>query len=366
MRQSQLVISLVALALVSLSGCVTVRPGETSMAEAVQPVAGEQLVVDEVLVLLDASGSMYCPGGFDYAKELARSLVNGMPAGAYDSGLLSYGGEWVHEWVRMPLEPFTRQRMLDAVAYTRYIGGSTTLDEALELLRTNWSLDGPATAIVLISDGKAEGADVLDAATALLKVHGGRLCIHTVQVGDDDAGGRLLHDLAALSDCGSSRGACEVAPAEGMQGFVHEVFFGGHGDSDEDGVPDSMDQCLNTPKGAPVNEQGCWLPVIHFDSDQAVIKPKHQALLDQAAHILVENPAVDVRIAGHTDDTASEEYNKALSQKRAQAVRRALIKRGVAGERIKLRAFGETTPIVPNDSRANRAKNRRAVLHVIP
>ena len=359
---------LVGMAVVVLGagGCVTVRPDALTVASEVQPAPGERLIADEVVVLVDASGSMALQGKFGYAKELARSFVNGMPAETYAAGMMSYGGEWVHEWVDLPLEPFARERMLSGVVQLQFLGGSTPLAAALDLLWRKWAPGDGNGALVIVSDGKADGAATLDAATILLSNHLEPLCIHTVQVGDDADGGRLLHDLAALSKCGTSRTACDVSSAEGMEAFVHDVFYGGMGDSDGDGVPDSLDRCPNTPQGAKVNEHGCWvLGGLLFDSDQAVIKPEYKGLLDDVAMVLTENPGVTVRIDGHTDATASEEYNKGLSERRAKAVREALVARGIKAKRLRVKGFGESRPAASNDTRAGRAQNRRVELTVL-
>jgi outer membrane protein OmpA-like peptidoglycan-associated protein len=64
-------------------------------------------------------------------------------------------------------------------------------------------------------------------------------------------------------------------------------------------------------------------------------------------------------ISGHTDSDASDEYNFSLSAKRAQAVRNYIIKMGVSKSRLIIDFYGETKPIVPNDTDYNKQKNRR-------
>jgi outer membrane protein OmpA-like peptidoglycan-associated protein len=133
-------------------------------------------------------------------------------------------------------------------------------------------------------------------------------------------------------------------------------------DSDGDGVPDSRDKCPNTPKGAKVDANGCWvLKGVYFDSDKAVIKDTK--VLDEATAILKANPKLNGEVRGYTDNTASAEYNQKLSEARAKAVRDYFIKQGIAPERIRAKGFGETNPVASNDTVEGRAQNRRVELH---
>ena len=74
------------------------------------------------------------------------------------------------------------------------------------------------------------------------------------------------------------------------------------------------------------------------------------------------NPGWRVAIEGHTDALGSSEYNHALSERRAQAVKRYLEAAGVAPQRLSTAAFGASRPVAPNDARGN-ALNRRVELH---
>jgi outer membrane protein OmpA-like peptidoglycan-associated protein len=73
-------------------------------------------------------------------------------------------------------------------------------------------------------------------------------------------------------------------------------------------------------------------------------------------------PTAIVSCIGHTDSTGTDEHNLALGLQRAQAVKDFMVAAGIAEERISVRSLGETQPTVPNDTPANRAKNRRVSL----
>ncbi|MDR2442001.1 MAG: OmpA family protein [Deltaproteobacteria bacterium] len=137
-------------------------------------------------------------------------------------------------------------------------------------------------------------------------------------------------------------------------------------DADRDGVSDNLDQCPNTPIGAPVDERGCWIVAYaaFFDFDRAEIKSEFRPHIQQAARILTNNPDILVALVGHTDNLGSDEYNYGLGLRRAQSVKRELIKNGVAAARLVEDSRGENEPLNPNSTSAQRYRNRRVEIHV--
>lgn len=103
---------------------------------------------------------------------------------------------------------------------------------------------------------------------------------------------------------------------------------------------------------------------ISFDVGRADIKPNFRAVLDTFATSLVNNPASNVTVIGHTDSTGSDAVNKPLSLNRAASVRDYVVTRGVASSRIAVEGRGSREPLVANDTAANRAKNRRVEIFV--
>ena len=85
-------------------------------------------------------------------------------------------------------------------------------------------------------------------------------------------------------------------------------------------------------------------------------------MLTEAVQILKKNPNLKVEIDGHADSTGAPEYNMALSEKRAQAVKDFFVTRGVDPDRLTTKGFGITKPAASNDTREGRAKNRRVEL----
>jgi len=133
-------------------------------------------------------------------------------------------------------------------------------------------------------------------------------------------------------------------------------------DEDRDGVPDSIDQCPDTPCDFSVDSKGCPIKAIlriHFATDSAKITPYSMQKVRRFAKFLLEHKGSLVHIVGHTDDRASDEYNMVLSKKRAEAVKKALIDLGVSPNRLSTEGRGERDPIATNATPQGRALNRR-------
>jgi len=101
---------------------------------------------------------------------------------------------------------------------------------------------------------------------------------------------------------------------------------------------------------------------ILFDTGQATIKPESNALLDEVAKLVKEDPKLQLVVEGHTDNVGQKAANLELSKRRAAAVQAALVARGVAGERLTTQGYGDSKPIADNATEEGRAKNRRVEL----
>lgn len=100
--------------------------------------------------------------------------------------------------------------------------------------------------------------------------------------------------------------------------------------------------------------------VIYFDYDSYIVKPEFQTVIEAHAQFLKANQRARVSLEGHTDERGSREYNLALGQKRADAVRQSLTLLGVSAAQIESVSFGEEKPAVAGSDEAAYAKNRRA------
>ncbi|MFD2246027.1 OmpA family protein [Pontibacter ruber] len=146
-------------------------------------------------------------------------------------------------------------------------------------------------------------------------------------------------------------------------------------DSDGDGVGDDVDICPNS--AGPADKGGCpeldaqtlklMEEKVRFEFDQARVQQGYQQLLDSIVVALEKYPDHVLLIKGHADHIGSEEYNQALSERRAQAVKDYLVERGVQNpDRLVTKGYGETQPLVKVNTRLSksrtasaRARNRR-------
>ncbi len=102
-----------------------------------------------------------------------------------------------------------------------------------------------------------------------------------------------------------------------------------------------------------------------FTSGKAILLSAAQKNISKVANFLNQHPERNVLIGGHTDDRGSNEYNLGLSQRRADAVRFALIQRNVASNRIQSQGFGESQPVASNSFDGGRQQNRRVEITIL-
>lgn len=100
--------------------------------------------------------------------------------------------------------------------------------------------------------------------------------------------------------------------------------------------------------------------IIYFDYDSYVIKPEFQSLIEGHARFLKANNGRRIAIEGHTDERGGREYNLALGQRRAEAVRRALGLLGIPDNQAEAVSFGKEKPAMPGSDESAWSRNRRA------
>jgi outer membrane protein OmpA-like peptidoglycan-associated protein len=120
----------------------------------------------------------------------------------------------------------------------------------------------------------------------------------------------------------------------------------------------------NKVPGAKVERVGEGIVVefnekILFGFDRSDLNASAEDNLDKLVNVLKEYPDTNIEIQGHTDSKGTESYNQGLSVRRATAVSTYLRGRGVTNARIITKGYGETAPVVENDSESGRAQNRR-------
>jgi len=158
-------------------------------------------------------------------------------------------------------------------------------------------------------------------------------------------------------------------------------------DNDGDGIEDGKDECPNDPevKNGFEDEDGCpdeatkkkqvvvkrdrieITDKVYFQFDSDRILPRSYGLLDDVARVVNEHTEIPmIFIEGHTDSDGNDEYNLALSDRRAKSVLRYLVDNGhVAGDRLKAKGFGESRPIADNKTEDGKATNRRVEFRIV-
>ena len=106
--------------------------------------------------------------------------------------------------------------------------------------------------------------------------------------------------------------------------------------------------------------------MLNFDSDKAIIKDKDVPQLSKAIEFIKKHPGAKVKVEGHTDSTASLNYNQMLSEKRAAAVVEYFIEKGAVNKAdISSAGYGKTKPIASNETAEGKAKNRRVEVLIL-
>ncbi len=163
---------------------------------------------------------------------------------------------------------------------------------------------------------------------------------------------------AVMAGCSSVKLDEQGAPVEDRAGTGASATAGTGGSTSATGqsrvAPVTTD--ASSQKAGPAGVER----LVYFDYDSYVVKPEYQSLIESHARFLKANPSRKVAVEGHTDERGGREYNLALGQKRAEAVRRALTLLGAADAQIEAVSFGKEKPAVAGGDEASWAKNRRA------
>lgn len=104
---------------------------------------------------------------------------------------------------------------------------------------------------------------------------------------------------------------------------------------------------------------------IYFRPGSAVLDPKSRAILDTIVNVIERCPDLVIEVAGHTDSDGGDQLNQVLSEGRAASVRNYIADTGIDPDRIVTSGYGETRPVVPNDSVQNKRRNRRIEFTVV-
>ncbi|MDP3589641.1 MAG: OmpA family protein, partial [Methylobacter sp.] len=306
---------------------------------------------DNFFVLNDSSLSMdedYLGAGYpaqpspnklSVEKEILNRINLTIPDLKLTSSIRSFGFgsclDWGFTRLNQAPSPYSKSAFGSGVDTLTCASGGTPLDSGIEETTKDLSVTTGNIAVLILSDGEVD-TDPVPAVKSLKQRYGDKLCVYTVWVGNekDLYGQATLNQLADITGCGFGTTAERIYSPAGMARFVQSIFLKGNTpppvadcsalDGDVDGIDDCNDKCTNTPKGAHVNQFGCWIVDIKFDNDKSNIKPQFYPELNNAVTVIKNNPGVHIEVQGHTSSTGTAAYNQRLSERRAKAVKNYL------------------------------------------
>jgi peptidoglycan-associated lipoprotein len=169
----------------------------------------------------------------------------------------------------------------------------------------------------------------------------------------------VLGLVVLLSACGSAVKLDNV-PVEDKAGTSSSSGTTGTGQSEGSAVGKGAVASVDLSKSGQDAAMQATTRVVYFDYDSFVIRPDFQAVIESHAKYIRADKSRKVVIEGHTDERGGREYNLALGQKRADAVRKALSLLGVSEAQLESVSFGKEKPAMLGSTEAAMEKNRRA------
>jgi len=248
------------------------------------------------------------------------------------------------------MTPYQGDAFAAALGSIACAGGTTPLAGAIDVGAASLGSTSGDSALIIISDfDRVESGQVARAAERMQSASGGRLCVHTIAVGNNDWDQQSAAAIAAGSDCGSAVTAADIASPDDMANYVTGVLLAA------------------APAAAVVHyEKNTMSTSALFDFDSAVLKEEGKVALHELGDAIKAKGAtvVDIDIIGHTDSTGPADYNQGLSERRAQAVADYIISEGIDAVIIDVSGEGESNPVASNDTAAGRSENRRVDINV--
>ena len=172
--------------------------------------------------------------------------------------------------------------------------------------------------------------------------------------------GLLAVSLLAATGCVSKKKNPRLPSDDPMQGELLMDENGNQYYLDENGnrvYVDGGDDALGLRNGT---EMGGSFEAVYFAYDNSQLDPMEMGKVQTVANYLMDNPAYGLVVEGHCDERGSNEYNLALGERRALAVRAAIIGAGIDASRITTRSFGEESPVSMGHDESSWSNDRRA------
>ncbi|MDF1503058.1 OmpA family protein [Roseisolibacter sp. H3M3-2] len=170
--------------------------------------------------------------------------------------------------------------------------------------------------------------------------------------------------LTVASACRAKRAAPVAAP-EAVAAARYDAAERARRDAAEAGRRAAEEARLRAEREAAERARAVLEAVVYFEYDRSDLDAEARQTLEAKLPVLQQNAGIRLRIAGHTDERGSDEYNLALSQRRAAAAKRFLTQRGIGDDRLDLVGFGEERPVCTDAAEACWSRNRRAAFELV-
>jgi outer membrane protein OmpA-like peptidoglycan-associated protein len=330
---------------ISLVGCATPAPSGGGFSAKQISTASYTKKADTFVIIQDASSSMseehmgMGHSKLDFSRDLLSNMNQTIPQLDFKAGLTSFNGGRAK--VLYGLTEYSRGGLGDAIAGLTSADGPSPMDAGIEItgnkLLTGLGLG--KIALFIVSDGipdashpgdSGEQSNAIDAAKKIKDQLGDRVCIYPIHVGDE-GGMEFMNELARAGGCGFVTHAGDINSPDSMADYVIKTLLG----------PVAAAAAVDTSP-----EKITFSADALFDFDRAVLKEKGKQSLDGLMAKL-DNVKYDVIVAvGYTDRIGSEDYNKKLSVKRAEAVKSYLVSaHSIDPSNVFVDGKGEANPV---------------------
>ena len=336
--------------------------------------------VDNLIIIYDESSSMsdsyMKKTKFDVAKNVVNNINRCLPEMELKIGLRTFGknvSPFKEETTLLySLTDYDRKNFGDIVKKLEKGKGRSAMIYAINGAAEDLKEADGGIAVIIVSDWKNTEEFSIKAAENMKNLYGDRSCIYPIMIGEDEDGKKRMEEVAKAGYCGFTKNATQLASGKQMAGFIKKIFL--------KKAPPKVAVVVEAPPVVEVVEEvpppvEIPAPVftekvaftatlkadVLFDFDSADLKPGAGKELDSIAEVLFNNPETSIRVEGHTDSRGSEVYNQYLSEKRAEAVKDALVEMGVDPARIEAVGLGESQLIS-----ADHALNRRVNIVTVP
>jgi OOP family OmpA-OmpF porin len=335
--------------------------------------------VDTLMIILDTSSSMsqsyMKKTKFDLAKNVIDNINRCLPEMKMKIGLGIFGqnvSPFKEETSLVyGLTDYTRDELGKVVRKVEQGRGRSPMVLGINAASEDLKETEGEIAVIIVSDWKNAEEYAIPAAENMKNIYGDRICVYTIMVGEDEDGKERMEEVANASYCGFSKNSGQLASGKQMAGFIKKVFLKKAPPKAAvvAEAPPKIEAVKEEPpveKPAPViTEQVSFTATLKadvlFDFNSADLKPGAEEELERILTPLKEYPETVIRVEGHTDSRGPEWYNQKLSERRAVAVKDALVQMGADPTKIEAVGFGESRLIS-----TGHALNRRVNIVTVP